>query len=59
MPMKKFIPNTNVIESDIRFYIGLGFRKITGFACYLGEDYKNIYGEVPNISFNYPVTMRT
>ena len=57
--MKKFIPNTNVIESDIRFYIGLGFRKITGFACYLGEDYKNIYGEVPNISFNYPVTMRT
>ncbi len=51
MPMQKFVPHPEILESDVRFYRAPGFRKITCFACCLGEEYKGLYGEIPKISF--------
>ena len=50
-PMQKFVPHPEILESDVRFYRAPGFRKITCFACCLGEEYKDLYGETPKISF--------
>ena len=51
VPMRKFVPHPEILEIDVRFYRAPGFRKITCFACYLGEEYKDLYGETPAISF--------
>lgn len=48
-PPKQFIPNAELIQNDIKFYEGLGFEEITSFACFLGDDYEELYGE-PDIS---------
>lgn len=48
-PPKAFIPRNDLIPGDLRWYESLGFEHIASFACYLGEDYVNLYGE-PDIS---------
>lgn len=48
-PPKVFIPRNDLIPGDLRWYESLGFEHIASFACYLGEDYVNLYGE-PDIS---------
>lgn len=52
-PPKKFVPDGNVIKDDLDFYFSLGFDYASSFACFLGEDYEELYGE-PDISdFSY------
>ncbi len=48
-PVRKFTMEKDLIAADIAFYDASGFDTVTTFACYLGEDYKNLYGEVPDI----------
>ncbi len=48
-PPKAFTPDKPVIEADLAYYTSLGFEDIAGFACYLGADYEELYGE-PDIS---------
>ncbi|MBR5187322.1 MAG: DUF4838 domain-containing protein [Clostridia bacterium] len=44
-PPKAFKADENVIQADFDYYADLGFRDISCFACYLGEDYEAIHGE--------------
>lgn len=48
-PVKRFKPEPEVFKKDIEFYIEKGFEIITCFACYLGEDYFELYKEYPDI----------
>ena len=48
-PPQRFTAHDEVILKDIPFYSSLGFESITSFACYLGRDYIDLYGE-PNLS---------
>lgn len=48
-PPKPFTPDTAVIGMDFEYYSNLGFRDLSTFACYLGEDYIALHGE-PNIA---------
>ncbi len=41
--------NDRIIKDDVQFYRSLGFRSITTFACYLGDDYEHLYGR-PDLS---------
>lgn len=43
-PPKKMLPDNRVIEADMRFYEKIGFRELTTFACYLGPDYRELFG---------------
>lgn len=44
-PPKPFTPDEAVIHADFDYYSDLGFRDISCFACYLGEDYEALYGK--------------
>ena len=44
-PPKAFNADENVIQADFDYYADLGFRDISCFACYLGEDYEALHGE--------------
>ena len=44
-PPARFAANGALFKEDIAFYRGLGFEDISSFACYLGEDYEELYGE--------------
>ena len=48
-PVKQFKPEIEVFNKDIAFYRQKGFEVITCFACYLGEDYYDLYQEYPDI----------
>ena len=48
-PPVKFEVDRDVLYSDFEFYTKLGFEKISSFACYLGEDYAELYGD-PDVS---------
>lgn len=43
-PPKPFTADHAVIEADFDYYSDLGFRDISCFACYLGADYVELYG---------------
>lgn len=44
-PPKPFSPDAAAIARDIAAYRELGFEYISSFACFLGEDYEELYGE--------------
>ena len=46
-PPKKLIHNSSVTKADLLFYEEQGFDAATTFACYLGPDYEELYGEPP------------
>ena len=48
-PPVEFKCNNEIIKKDIDFYKNIGFSKIESFACFLGDDYEELYGE-PDIS---------
>ena len=48
-PPRAFVPRNDLIPEDVQWYQSLGFAHIASFACFLGEDYVNLYGE-PDIS---------
>lgn len=48
-PPKPFAPDIPVIHADFDYYRALGFQDFSCFACYLGEDYRELHGE-PDIA---------
>ena len=46
-PPKRLKFNAEVMRSDVSFYLSLGFRDLTSFACFLGPDYIELYGLPP------------
>jgi len=48
-PPARFVLNADAMSRDIRDYKALGFDRITTFACFLGDDYEELYGE-PDIT---------
>ena len=48
-PPKPFALDEAVCDADVRRYAELGFRSVTSFGCYLGEEYRALYGE-PELS---------
>lgn len=45
LPPKPFQLNAAVCREDVRAYRQLGFDSITAFGCYLGEEYRELYGD--------------
>ncbi len=43
-PPVHMLPDTAVMDADFACYTQLGFADITSFACYLGDDYRALYG---------------
>lgn len=50
-PPKPFAVDEPVLEADFAFYRSLGFEDIGCFACYLGEDYEELHGDVDISAF--------
>lgn len=50
-PPVRFSPDNDLISDDIKYYLDLGFENITSFACFLGDDYEELYGEADISSF--------
>ena len=48
-PPKAFSVNTVIMEKDIAFYKAQGAQQLATFACYLGQDYEELYGK-PDIT---------
>lgn len=44
-PPKKLHFNAKTCEADVNRYKELGFTSITSFGCFLGEDYRDLYGD--------------
>ena len=45
-PPKPFRADGELIKDDIDFYTSLGFENIASFACFLGDDYEALHGDV-------------
>lgn len=50
-PPKPFSADHALIKEDISFYAELGFENIASFACFLGEDYEALHGNVDISAF--------
>lgn len=44
-PPVKFVADNERIKEDLKFYEDMGFDEIATFACFLGRDYEELYGE--------------
>lgn len=47
-PPRPFAPKAAVIRADAAYYKRVGFADLSTFACYLGQDYRELYG-MPDI----------
>ena len=47
LPPKEFRLNAEVCRTDVEGYLALGFEHVTSFGCYLGENYRELYGDAP------------
>ncbi len=43
-PPKPFKLRNDVLDADLEFYDKIGYETVTTFACYLGDDYRELYG---------------
>ena len=50
-PPKLFVLEGDVMREDFEFYRSLGFSDFSSFACYLGADYEELFGEVDVLPF--------
>ena len=50
-PPARFVLNENAMVDDVREYREMGFSRASTFACFLGEDYEELYGEADIIPF--------
>ena len=50
-PVRRLTPDNARIRDDMRFYLDLGYERISTFACFLGSDYEELYGEADLTSF--------
>lgn len=46
-PPRRFSLDEEVMRRDVDFYESLGFAEIASFGCFLGEDYRAMYGNPP------------
>lgn len=46
-PPKPFTLDEAVMRADVQAYRGLGFESLTSFGCFLGQDYRELWGEPP------------
>lgn len=46
-PPKPMTLNAEVMRKDVEYYRFMGFCDMTSFACFLGDDYIELYGEPP------------
>ncbi len=46
-PPKQFKLDEAVMQADVKAYREMGFESITSFGCYLGADYRELWGEPP------------
>ena len=51
-PPQKFILDESIMRSDIAEYKRAGFDSISTFACFLGEDYESLHGNVDITPFS-------
>ncbi|MBE6724500.1 MAG: DUF4838 domain-containing protein [Ruminococcaceae bacterium] len=47
LPPKKFEFNAGVCRADVKEYAERGFSSVTSFGCYLGENYRELWGDAP------------
>ena len=45
LPPKKFALNAGVCRADVEAYRALGFEAVTSFGCFLGENYRDLWGD--------------
>ncbi len=50
-PPKALTLQEDCVSKDCAFYAAQGFAYFTTFACFLGEDYRNLYGDPPLCRF--------
>ena len=50
-PPKKFVLNETAMRFDIDDYKKIGFNTISSFACFLGDDYRELFGDVDILPF--------
>ncbi len=46
-PPKRFALDEAVMQEDVKAYREMGFASITSFGCFLGQDYRALWGEPP------------
>lgn len=46
-PPKQFALDEAVMLEDVKAYRALGFESLTSFGCFLGQDYRELWGEPP------------
>ena len=51
-PPVKFVLNEEAMRTDIEEYRCMGFDYLSTFACFLGEDYEELHGNVDITSFS-------
>ncbi len=51
-PPARFVLNEEAMRADIVDYRKMGFDRISTFACFLGEDYEELYGEADILPFS-------
>ena len=51
-PPIKFVLNEEAMRTDIEEYCRMGFDYLSTFACFLGEDYEELYGDVDITPFS-------
>ncbi|MBQ3859366.1 MAG: hypothetical protein II779_02490, partial [Clostridia bacterium] len=47
LPPKKFELNAGVCRADVLGYAERGFESVTSFGCFLGENYRELWGDAP------------
>ena len=55
-PPQKFVLDESTMRSDIEEYKRAGFDSISTFACFLGEDYESLHGNIDIIPFSNAVS---
>ena len=50
-PPRLFTLDEEVMKRDAAFYASLGFECVTSFGCYLGPDYRRLYGRPPILRY--------
>lgn len=50
-PPRLFTLDEEVMKWDAAFYASLGFECVTSFGCYLGPDYRRLYGRPPILRY--------
>ena len=58
-PPRKFTLDSDAMRSDIESYKEIGFDVISTFACFLGKDYEDLYGEVDITPFAKAVFVKS